>query len=62
MEYKNGVRTTCRYDEMTPLDRAINSLIERSENYFLENWIFLKNRRRTFGKKENWNWKKPGHI
>jgi hypothetical protein len=42
MEYKNGVRTTCRYDEMTPLDRAINSLIERSENYFRELDLFEK--------------------
>lgn len=36
MEYKNGVRMTCRYDEMTAVDRAINALIERSEKYFKE--------------------------
>lgn len=54
MEYKNGVRTTYRYDEMTPLDRVINALIERSESYFKE-LNLLEKQRRMLGKKENTN-------
>jgi hypothetical protein len=34
MEYKNGVRTTYRYDEMSPLDQAIENLLQKAQTYY----------------------------
>jgi len=34
MEYQNGIQTTYRYDEMSPLDRAIEALTRKAEKYF----------------------------
>lgn len=34
MEYKNGVRTTYRYDEMSTLDQAIENLIQKAHKYY----------------------------
>lgn len=34
MEYKNGVRTTFRYDEMSLLDQAIENLTKKAQKYY----------------------------
>lgn len=34
MEFKNGVKTNHRYDEMSLLDRAIDNLLKRAEKYY----------------------------
>lgn len=34
MEYKNGIQTTFRYDEMTLLERTIEALTQKAEKYF----------------------------
>lgn len=34
MEFKNGIKTTYRYDEMSLLDRAIDNLVSKAEKFY----------------------------